>query len=311
MSIPEVSVIVVSYNTKNYTLAAIQSVYDQTEIDFELIVIDNASSDGSARAISDRFPSVQLICLDQNVGFAKANNIGVKKSSGQFVLLLNPDTIVLEKAIDKIVDFAKDNSDYGVYGGSTFFADGSRNPTSGWGIPTVWSLFCTATGLMSVFRGSRLFDSESLAWWDWNVPKKVGMITGCFMLLERSLWDELGGFDEQFHMYSEDADLSFRATAAGRPCIIVPSACIIHYGGASEPIRADKVVRLLKSKVQFFKKHWGNIGSFYAVNMLKMWALTRSLYVSIKSFFNCPEEKNSWSEVWFRRDEWTTNQFQK
>ena len=304
----EVSIIIVSYNTMDYTLAAIQSVYDQTDAIFELIVIDNASSDGSADAIADRFPLVQLFRLDYNAGFAGANNIGVQKSSGQFVLLLNPDTVVMDHAIDKIVTFGKENPEYGVYGGSTFFADGSRNPTSGWGKPTVWSMFCTATGLMSVFRGSKIFDSESLAWWDWREPKQVGMVTGCFMLLQRKFWDELGGFDERFHMYAEDADLSFRASATGRPCIIVPSAAIIHYGGASERVRADKTVRLLTAKVQLFRKHWGRVGRVYAVAMLKMWALSRSLYMGLTLLIRRSSEKNSWGEVWRRRSEWTAHQ---
>ncbi len=300
----DVSIVVVSYNTKDLTLAAIESVYEQTIIDFEIIVIDNASADGSAEAISSNFPDVKLICLEKNVGFAGANNLAVKASSGRFILLLNPDTLVLDHAIDRLVAFASENVKYGVYGGSTFFADGSRNHTAGYGKATLWSLFCRATGLMSVFRGSRFFDSESLAWWDWGVPMKVGIVTGCFMLLERGFWDEIGGFDERFHMYAEDADLSMRAAEAGRPCIIVPSAAIVHYGGASEPVLSDKTVRLLTAKVQLYRKHFGRFEAAYAVFMLKFWVFTRSLYSGIVNKLNRAGKKNTWKEIWQRRATW-------
>ena len=296
---------IVSYNTAELTLAAIRSVYEQTRLSFELFVVDNNSSDGSADLIAERFPGVRLIRLDYNAGFAAANNLATKEASGRYVLLLNPDTVVLDGAVDTLVGFADEHPEYGVYGGSTFFGDGSRNPTAGGNAPSAWSLFCAASGLMSIFRGSRVFDPESLAWWGWDAPREVGVVTGCFMLVERDFWNSLGGFDERFHMYAEDADLSFRAGAAGRPCVLVPEAAIVHYGGQADGVRADKMVRLLTARILLFRKHWGPLSSGYAVGMMKMWVLTRSWYSSLRARLRPTQTVDSWSAVWRRRAEWT------
>ena len=303
----DVSVIIVSYNTADLTVAAIQSVFDATHrVTFEVLVVDNDSSDGSADRIESQFPRVRLTRLEYNAGFAKANNLAAKDAVGRYILLLNPDTVVLDAAIDTLVEYADGHPEYGISGGSTFFANGSRNPTAGWNAPTAWSLFCTAVGLSSLFRGSRIFDSESLAWWDWSEPKEVDVVTGCLMMVERTFWKQLGGFDEQFHMYGEDADISFRAAAAGRPCILVPDAAIIHYGGASEGVRADKMVRLLTAKVQLFRKHWCPAGAAYAVAMLKLWAGVRSAGLILPALVSqsAQEKRSAWTEVFRRRDQW-------
>ena len=301
----DVSIIIVSYNTADLTAAAIKSVYDETRASsFEVIVVDNASSDGSADLIAKQYPQVRLTRLKTNVGFAAANNLAAAEANGRYVLLLNPDTVVLNGAIDTLVAFADEHPLYGVYGGSTFYPDGSRNPTAGWNKATVWSLFCAATGLMSVFRGSPLFDPESLASWDWQSAREVGIVTGCFMLLDRAFWNELGGFDERFHMYAEDADISLRSAAAGRPAVICPAAAIVHYGGASEPVYADRMVRLLTAKVQLFRKHWRGPAAWYAVTMLKTWVFTRALYTRVKDAPRGVAQTDSWPAVWRRRKEW-------
>lgn len=301
----DVAVVIVSYNTRELTLAAIGSVISQTsECSYQIVVVDNCSSDGSVEAIEAEFPQIQLVKLESNVGFARANNIAAAGIDSQYILLLNPDTVVLDGAIDRLVEFAKSHQDYGVYGGSTFFADGSRNPTSGWNIPTFWSLFCTGTGLSSVFRGSRVFDPESLTGRAWDQPMQVGIVTGCFMLLPTCLWRDLGGFDDRFYMYGEDADLSYRAKQAGRPCVIVPSARLIHYGGASETVRADKLVKLLRAKVQFFRKHWRSARVAYSVFMLKLWVLTRKVYYGPRRKGPASDEYHGWAGAWRRRAEW-------
>src|SRR6056297_3151838 len=137
----DVSILIVSYNTSELTCAAIQSVYDQTrDVRFELIVADNNSSDGSADDIAKRFPELNLLRLESNIGFAAANNLASEQATGKYILLLNPDTVVLDSAIDKLVGFAEENPEYGIYGGATRFGDMSRNPTAGWNMSTVWSL---------------------------------------------------------------------------------------------------------------------------------------------------------------------------
>ena len=303
----DVSILMVSYNTSELTCAAIQSVYDQTrDVSFELIVVDNNSSDGSADEIAKRFPELNLIRLESNIGFAAANNLASEHATGKYILLLNPDTVVLDSAIDKLVGFAEENPEYGIYGGATRFGDMSRNPTAGWNMSTVWSLFSTAIGLSSISRRSRLFNPESLEWWDWSEPREVDIVTGCFLCIELDLWRKLEGFDVRFHMYAEDADLCLRSAEIGKKSILYPEAEIVHLGGASEGIRADKMSRLLKAKVQLFNKHWNPLKARYAIVMLKLWSLSRTLVFRLlyKIKPNKKASYESWLEIWNRRCEW-------
>jgi N-acetylglucosaminyl-diphospho-decaprenol L-rhamnosyltransferase len=304
----DVSVIIVSYNTAELTLECIHSIYRETkELRFEIIVVDNASKDDSAELIESEFSDIRLIKLSYNAGFAEANNIAGHSAKGSFILLLNPDTVILDGAIDKIVLFAKDNPGFGLYGGSTFFGDLKRNPTSGYKKTTWWSLLCTVVGLSVLFRKSRFFSSESLAWWDWSKPKIVDIVTGCFLLIHYELWNELGGFDTRFHMYAEDADLSIRVNSLGKKCILYPDAKIIHYGGSSENVSYMKLIRLLKAKAQLYRKHWQGLDKKYAIIMLNLWAWTRYMSFKILSPYNNSfrVKYNMWKNVWNRRNEWS------
>ena len=302
------TVIVVSYNTRDLTRACLESVYRETALsDFEVIVVDNASEDGSAEMIREEFPQVRLFALEENVGFAAANNRAAAEADGRYILLLNPDTVVLDGAVDTLVAFAEVHPEYGIYGGATRFPDGSRNPTSGWNMASWWSLLATGLGLSSLFRGSRIFDSESLANWNWETEKEVDIITGCFLLVRRDLWQSLGGFDLRFRMYAEDADLCLRARTSGARPVIVPTAEIIHYGGASESVKAEKMTRLLQAKVQLFRKHWSPAGATYAITMLRLWAWSRAAALSAAAYFkpSLTEGSNAWLAVWRRRREWS------
>ena len=274
---------------------------------FQLIVIDNASADDSPRIIEERFPASRVIRLYSNLGFAAANNIAAGYAEGRYLLLLNPDTVILHSAVDTLVQFADAHPENGIYGGSTRFNDMSRNPTAGWKMASVWSLFSTAVGLSSVFRSSRLFNPESLSWWDWSEPREIDIVTGCFLLIRSDLWKHLGGFDLQFVMYGEDADLCLRARREGARPILVPEAEIIHYGGASEKVRSGKLIRMLSAKVRLFRKHWGRLAAWYAVTMLKLWPLSRVMAFGTL-YRSRPEAKASletWREVWRQRPVWT------
>ena len=197
-----VTIIVVSYNTRDMTLACLESVFRETKHEtFELMVVDNASEDGSADAISDLFPQVRMIKLDDNIGFAAANNLAIEQANGELVLLLNPDTIVLKEAIDKLVVFADQEPLAGIWGGRTLFEDGSLNPASCWARPSLWSVFCQMIGLTMMFRSFRLFNPEAYGGWRRDCDRRVDIVSGCFFLIRRRLWDQLGGFDPAFFMY--------------------------------------------------------------------------------------------------------------
>jgi GT2 family glycosyltransferase len=305
---PELSILIVSYNTRDLTLACLESVYAQTrETSFELIVLDNASTDGSAGAISDRFPHVTLIRSEQNLGFAGGNNTAAEHASGAYLLLLNPDTVVLEGAIDKLMAFAKGTPGAGIWGGKTLFADGTLNPTYCWKRQTPWSAFCCGTGLQSVFRGRRVFDPEAMGAWNRERTPEVDIVSGCYLLITRDLWDRLGGFDPAFFMYGEEADLCLRARALGARPRITMDSVITHLGGASEKVRSDKLVRLLKAKTLLIRRHWSPGAARFGTLMLTLWPWSRAVAWKVLSPLRGEggrESARTWSSVWSRRREW-------
>jgi len=307
----DVSIIIISYNTREMTLACLHSVYEQTRnISFELIVVDNDSKDKSAQYIKTHFPNTTLIESEANLGFAKANNIAALHAKGKYLLLLNPDTIILDGAIQKLFSFAIENSDNLIYGGRTLYGDHSLNPTSCWRRLTLWSLFCYATGLSLIFRKNKLFNPESYGDWLRDSVREVDIVTGCFLLINKKLWDQLGGFDLKFFMYGEDADLCLRASAKGANPIITPDATIIHYCGASETVRADKMVRLLRAKEQLIRTHWSPFVSHVGLALLRFAVLSRTVACRLLILFmpNKPNKNaESWKEIWQRRKEWQTS----
>ncbi len=309
MSNPEVSIIVISYNTRELTLDCIRSVFDQTKsVSFELIVLDNASSDGSADAIANEFPDIRLIASQDNVGFANGNNLAIEQAMGDFVLLLNPDTVVLDHAIDNIVEFARSNPDAGVWGGRTLFGDRSLNPTSCWHRMTLWSLFCYVAGLSGIFPSSAVFNVEGYGGWKRDSAREIDIVTGCFLLIKRDLWNDLGGFDRRFFMYGEDADLCLRAKNRGARPMITPEATIVHYGGQSEKVVADKMIRLLTAKVTLMQQHWSPGAKvfgyilFYSLPLSKI--LTHWLYSTLLRRKDRKTNADTWKEIWSRRKVW-------
>jgi GT2 family glycosyltransferase len=301
------SVIVISYNTRDMTLACLRSLAEQTRrFEYEVIVVDNASADGSAEAIRAEFPDARLLALDENIGFARANNLAAHEARGEWLLLLNPDTLVLDGAVDTLMAFARNNPDRGIYGGRTVFADGSLNPGSAWGRPTPWSALCQATGLASVFSGTTLFNPEAMGGWRRDTQRAVDIVSGCFFLIRRRLWEQLGGFEPAFFMYGEDADLCLRAREMGARPLICPEATIVHYGGASERVRADKLVRLFTAKAQLYRRHMRPLSARFSVAMLGLWALVRLVALSALALVRPSkrEAAETWRGVWRRRDAW-------
>ena len=300
----DVSILIISFNTRELTLACLASVIAQTRgVSFEVIIVDNASADGSADAIAQQYPQVKLIRLQENIGFARANNLAALEAAGELVLLLNPDTVVLDGAIQKALAFARTQSGDVVVGGRTFFADGTLNANSCHGRPTPWSLLCQASGLTSIFRNSALFAPESLGSWRRDTPREVDAVSGAFLLMSRKLWNVLQGFDESFFMYGEDTDLCLRAWNAGARCVVRPEVTLIHYGAASDRVRPDKMVRLFRAKVQLLLKHWQPLSARFGVGMLKAAAFSRMLAAGALQTLRPARREQflTWREIWRRR----------
>jgi len=300
----------VSYNTRDETLESLRSVFRETrEISFELIVADNASHDGSAAAIKDEFPDLHVIALDSNLGFGQANNLAARHANGELLLLLNPDTVVLNQAIDVLVNFTEDFPGCGIWGGRTVFADGTLNARSCARRMTLWSIFSRAVGLSALFPRSPLFNYEAYGGWERDSIREVDTVSGCFFLIQRDLWEKLGGFDPVFYMYGEEADLCVRAKKLGARPIVTPAAEIIHYGGLSETVAADKVEKLLRAKITLAKKHWGTFRLLFVRPLWMMLVAIRAAGYSgaarLLGSSKHRERAETWREVWRRRDEWS------
>jgi GT2 family glycosyltransferase len=252
----QLDIIIVSYNTAEYTKRAIQSIYDESkETTFNIIVVDNNSPDNSVEIIRNNFPDVVLIESKENLGFAAGVNLGAKAANSEYILLLNPDTIVLEGAIDKIMHFSKQKNSAGIWGGITLNDDLSLNPNNARAKLSFKTLLFSALGLSKVFRSSCFFNHDNYGCWNRETIREVDVITGCFFLTTRSLWQKLEGFDDTFFMYAEEADYCIRAIALGYQPIVTPDARIIHHGGVSEANFSGKMIKLLKGKAELINKH--------------------------------------------------------
>jgi GT2 family glycosyltransferase len=304
----DVSILIISYNTRELTLACLRSVYRQTSgLAFEVIVVDNDSKDGSADAVEAEFPQVRVIRQSENLGFARGNNLAAHVAIGQWLLLLNPDTEVYDNAIARLVQFAGAHPQGGIYGGRTVFPDGSLNIASCWNRATPWSVFCQAVGLTSAFRGTKLFDPEAIGSWKRDSIRQVDIVSGCFLLISRRLWSELGGLDEAFFMYGEEADLCLRARTLGYHPLITPSATIMHLVGASSKTRTDKLVLLLQAKVELIKRHWPVRWRRWGIGMMAVWAGSRALIYRAAALVlseRFTSGRALWGSAWRGRGVW-------
>lgn len=295
----ELSIVVVNYNTRDMTLACLDSIAAETRLTrYETIVVDNASSDGSAEALAAHPSRPSLIASPSNLGFARANNLAAEFAQGELLLLLNPDTVVLDGAIDRLVAFARRTPQARIWGGRTVFADRSLNPSSCWSRMTPWNLACRAVGLTGLFPRSPLFNGEAYGGWDRGSERTVDIVSGCFLLIRRGDWTELGGFDPAFFMYGEEADLCLRARALGARPRVTGEATIIHYGGASERTRSAKVLKLLTAKATLIRRHWRPSLRPVGLGLLAAWPITRWLALAGATIVSRRPDLHEAADVW-------------
>lgn len=299
----DVSILIVTFQCREAARTCLTSVYANTSgIDYEVVVVDNASDDGTAELVRTAFPQARLIALDENIGFAAGVNLAADAAEGTYVLLLNPDTIVHEGAVRELVAFAEQRPEHGLYGGRTLRPDGILDPGSCYAQPTLWSLFCFSTMLTSAFKDSRLFDPESLGGWQRDTVREVGLITGCLLLAPRCVWRELGGFDLRFFMYAEDADLALRAMKAGYRPVITPAAEITHAVGASST-QPERLTLLFQGKVTLLRKHWRSPRREAGIALLLLGVGFRALVARLLARRESAR-LGAWREVWRARRTW-------
>ena len=254
----KLSVIIICWNDLKVILDCIASVYAQTSaFEYEIIVTDNASSDGSVTAIGQRFPCVRIVENPENGGFGKGNNAAIRQARGEYVLILNPDTLIRERAVEKLVAYADRFPEAGAVGCRVLNLDGSVQ-LSAHPLPALGTLLVKALALR--WPGRFLSSLKADAYLDWNgqVARPIGFQGGCCLLARRKLLQELGGFDERFFHQFEDADLCRRMWEAGFPVIFYPGAEITHIGGQNRGIFSLKVeLETERSKYRYFHKYYG------------------------------------------------------
>ena len=297
---PELSVVVVNYNTRDATAACIRSVLQTAStVDLEVIVVDNGSTDGSVPAIRERFAEVTAIEAGENLGFARGVNLGARAATGRWLLLLNPDTLVLPGSLRALLDFAEGHPEYGVFGGRTLRPDGSVDPSSCWGAPSLWSLTMFATMLSTAFKRSSVFDPESLGGWERDSVREVPIVTGCLLLMPSAEFERLGGMDEDYFLYGEDAEFSLRAGRAGLRRVIVPDAVIVHEVGGSSDAGGEKGCMVMAGKVTLLRKTWSPARAAVGVRLLVAGVGVRAALEAVTRRNRAP-----WTTVWRRRRDW-------
>jgi hypothetical protein len=250
------SVIVVNWNTGDLLRRCLESIYaDLSEIQAEVLVVDSASTDQSLVAAQEQFPQARYIRTPVNVGFGSANNLALRQASGDYLLLLNPDTLVHPGAIKTLLNFMEQNPRVGAAASRLLNADGSLQYSCS-PEPTLGREFLRMFHLGSV-RPDGYYSMET---WDLAAPRRVEVILGACMLVRRTALDHAGPFDERFFMYSEEVDLCRRIRLAGWKIYWVPQALITHYGGQStRQMAAEMFVQLYRAKIEFFRKHHGHL----------------------------------------------------
>jgi GT2 family glycosyltransferase len=256
------SIVIVNWNTREFLSRCLRSVYDTTlDLDFEVIVVDNGSTDGSQEMVRQEFPAVSLIVNTENKGFAKANNQAIRRSRGRYVLLLNSDAFVYENTIEHTVAFMDGHPEAGMAGCRLLYENGRLQPSC-YAFPTLSTEFFIAVGLDRLFPKSRLFGKYGMTYWDFDDIREVDVILGAFMMVRATAIDEVGLMDERYFMYSEEVDWCYRFRDKGWRIYFYPHVEAIHVGGGStRRVRAEMLVRLYGSRIEFFRKHHGRLSA--------------------------------------------------
>jgi GT2 family glycosyltransferase len=257
----QLSIVVICWNDSKVIFECLDSIYRETSaISFEVIVSDNGSTDGSADEIEKKYPQVRIVRNGANLGFARGNNEGIKIAKGELVLILNPDTIILDRALEKLVSFAQNHPEAGAFGCRVLNPDGSfQNPARP--IPSVMGYLIAALCLRWLAHISDVFASDVYPGWDGTTERTIGFQSGCCVLFRSRTLNELKGFDERFFYHFEESDLCFRVWKAGSSILYFPGAEITHLGGQSVgrfPIRFK--LETYRSQYRFFYKHYGRRG---------------------------------------------------
>ena len=278
------SFIVISWNAVHHLRHCLASLTAGIPSDdCEIIVVDNASSDGSREMVTSEFPSARLIRLDDNYGFAKASNAGFRQSSGRYCFLVNSDTTVTSPSLKQMFDYMDEHPEIGLLGPAIIGPDGTKQ-RSCMEFPSLWNTFCRTFALDSLFPGSKIFGGHLMTYWPHDEIKCVQIINGCFWMLRREAIEQVGLLDETFFIYGEDMDWCKRFHQDGWKVVYFPSAEVVHYGGASSanaPVRF--FIEKWKANIIYWNKYHGRFEQIlfllltYSHHALRLFCYTAAL----------------------------------
>lgn len=262
----DVSIIIVNWNTKKYLRECLKSIYKEIKsLPCEVLVVDNASSDGSSDMVKEEFPQALLLMNQENVGFAKANNQSIRECRGKYILLLNPDTVVLDGCIKNMLDFMERHPDVGAAGGRILSPEKEVELfRSAKRFPTPFLKFCVDIHLDRIFPRIKLFGRFSMIGWDRNDEREVDVLSGAFMFVRKKTIEEVGLLDERFFLLAEDVDWCRRIKQKNWKIKFNPKAEIIHSGGKSiDQVKRTRLENDILSHLLYFKKHHGWFACLY------------------------------------------------
>ncbi len=285
---PKISIVIVNYNVKEYLEQALISIQRAlVDISSDIWVVDNASVDGSVEHIRNRFPDVKLVESKENLGFGRANNVALAKAQGEFIVMINPDTVVQEDTFSKLLTFFEETPDAGAATCKVINPDGSFSVDCRHSIPTPMIAFWKVTGMSKLFPKSKIFAKYNLTYLDPDDTYPVPGISGCFMMVRKSVLDKVGYFDERFFMYCEDIDLCHRINLSGSKIYYVPTSQIIHYKGEStKKNNIDYVITFNKALYQFFEKYYAQSTVFIYRWIIVFGIVLRGIFVYTRNFLH-------------------------
>ncbi|MFH1051913.1 MAG: glycosyltransferase [bacterium] len=280
----EISIVIVNYNVKDFLLQCLRSIESASKnVATEIIVADNNSSDGSCEFLAPLFPNVKFIQLNENHGFAKANNIGINEAKGKYILILNPDTILQEDTLDVMYDYMEKHTEVACAGCKVLNSDGSFQLACRRGFPTPWVSFTKLFGLQKLFPDSKLFSKYNQTFRSVDETYFIDSVIGAFMFCRKESLDEVQGFDDAFFMYGEDIDLCYRLSQKGWKTAYVHSTSIIHYKGESTRRSSINEIKHFYEAMRIFsKKHYSS--SFIFLMFLRLGIILRTFLAYINKF---------------------------
>lgn len=287
----DLTIIIVNYKTFELTKNAVYSILDKNNhFTYEIIIVDNASNDGSLESLNDYFSNeinrnlIKIIANPSNDGFAVANNIAIKESNSDYILLLNSDTVVVDDCLNKSLKYIKENEAIGALGAKVLLENGELDKACKRSFPDIDVSFYRMIGLSKLFPGSKRFGRYNLSYLDENEINEVDALVGAFMLIRREAIQEIGLLDETFFMYGEDLDLCYRIKEAGWKIVYYPESQIIHYKGSSTNKQDKKLIfEFFRAMKIFYNKHYKDKHNFITNKIV---FLGIDVFYHIKLFLN-------------------------